>query len=208
MISGISSYASSYTQSSTQSGEVARNQRGGNKQEDTASNGSSSELTEAEKREVQDLKQTDRQVRQHEQAHVAAGGDLVTSGASFTFRRGPDGQSYAVAGEVQIDTSKANSPEETRIKAQRIRAAALAPADPSGQDRQVAAMATQMAMEAAQEIARQSQSGGVGGEGNGKGADTGAVSADSSSSAGAGLSSYRAMAAGGTSKADSFSAYA
>ncbi|MCL2075791.1 MAG: hypothetical protein FWH15_05030 [Betaproteobacteria bacterium] len=110
-------------------------------------------LSEAEQREVEMLKQTDRAVRQHEMQHVAAGGSMVTSGASFTYKRGPDGQSYAVAGEVGIDTSKGRTPEETLSRATRIRAAALAPSDPSPQDRRVAAMATQMEMEAMREIA-------------------------------------------------------
>ncbi len=92
-------------------------------------------------------------MRAHEMAHVAAGGSLVRSGASFSYAIGPDGQRYAVGGEVGIDTSPGRSPEETLDKAARIRAAALAPADPSPQDRQVAAMATRMAMQASMELA-------------------------------------------------------
>ncbi|EXI72179.1 MAG: SprA-related family protein [Candidatus Accumulibacter sp. SK-11] len=77
----------------------------------------------------------------------------MRSGASFSYAIGPDGQRYAVGGEVGIDTSPGRSPEETLDKAARIRAAALAPADPSPQDRQVAAMATRMAMQASMELA-------------------------------------------------------
>lgn len=110
---------------------------------------------------VAELKKTDQAVRQHEMAHMAAGGGLITSGASYTYVRGPDGQNYAVAGEVGIDTSPGRTPEETISKAQRIRAAALAPADPSSQDRAVAAQATQMEQQARMEIA--SQSNGEGG---------------------------------------------
>ena len=110
-------------------------------------------LSEDEQREVEELKATDRKVRQHEQAHVAAGGDLVTSGPSYGYVVGPDGQRYAVSGEVGIDTSPGRTPEETLRRAARIRAAALAPADPSPQDRNVAAQAVQMQMQAAQEIA-------------------------------------------------------
>jgi hypothetical protein len=104
---------------------------------------------------VTELAQTDRKVRQHEQMHMAAGGGLITSGPSYEYESGPDGQRYAVAGEVGIDTSRASTPEATVQKAARIRAAALAPADPSAQDRHVAAVASQMQMEALQEIARQ-----------------------------------------------------
>ena len=112
------------------------------------------ELSVDDRRRVEELKSTDRAVRAHEAAHMAAGGSLVTSGASFSYETAPDGQRYAVAGEVGIDTSKGRTPEETLGRAQQIRAAALAPADPSGQDRAVAAAASQMAADARAEIAR------------------------------------------------------
>ncbi len=114
-------------------------------------------LSEEEQRQVAELQKVDRKVRQHEQMHMAAGGGLVTSGPSYRYTRGPDGKSYAVGGEVGIDTSEASSPEATLGKARQIRAAALAPPDPSAQDRQVAALAAQMEMRALQELARQGQ---------------------------------------------------
>ena len=109
----------------------------------------------APRRRIEELKATDRKVRAHEAAHMAAGGSLVTSGASFGYETGPDGQKYAVSGEVCIDTSKGRTPQETLARAEQIRAAALAPADPSSQDRSVAAAASQMAAEARAEIARE-----------------------------------------------------
>ncbi|MDR0379460.1 MAG: hypothetical protein LBI62_05885 [Candidatus Accumulibacter sp.] len=115
-------------------------------------------LSESEQAEVEKLKATDQKVRQHEQAHVAAGGDLITSGPSYEYTTGPDGQRYAVAGEVGIEVSPGRTPEETLRRAARIRAAALAPADPSPQDRNVAAQAARMQMQAVQEIAMQRQS--------------------------------------------------
>ncbi len=102
------------------------------------------ELDPEESKQVEKLKARDREVRAHEMAHLAAAGGLAMSGASFTYQRGPDGVSYAIGGEVQIDTSSGSTPEETLRKAQIIRAAALAPAEPSGQDRAVAAKAAQM----------------------------------------------------------------
>jgi hypothetical protein len=114
-------------------------------------------LSEEEQREVTELAAIDRKVRQHEMAHMAAGGELVTSGARYEYQQGPDGQRYAVAGEVGIDTSEGRTPEETVMRARRIRAAALAPADPSPQDRSVAAAATQMEIRAQQEIAQNRQ---------------------------------------------------
>jgi hypothetical protein len=106
-------------------------------------------LTPEQNEEVRQMSRTDQTVRTHEQAHIAAGGSLVHGGASYTFRTGPDGQRYAVAGEVNIDTSPEKDPDATIRKAARIRMAALAPAEPSGQDRSVAASADKMASEAA-----------------------------------------------------------
>lgn len=115
----------------------------------------SGELTPAEQRQVEKLKQTDQRVKAHEQAHLRVGRELVRGGADFSYETGPDKKRYAVAGEVEIDTSKAKTPEETIPKAQHIRATALAPADPSPQDRQVASLASQMEMQARQEVAIQ-----------------------------------------------------
>ena len=102
-------------------------------------------------REAEDIRQMqmrDREVRAHEAAHAAAGGAHAGS-PSYTFERGPDGQSYAVGGEVSIDVSPiAGDPLATMQKAQQIRAAALAPAEPSGQDMKVAQRAQAMATEA------------------------------------------------------------
>jgi hypothetical protein len=46
----------------------------------------------------------DRHVRAHEQAHLAAAGAYATGGPSYSYAIGPDGQRYAVAGEVNLDT--------------------------------------------------------------------------------------------------------
>lgn len=114
-------------------------------------------LTEEDLRLVQELQQRDREVRAHEMAHVAAGGALVVRGAQFEYELGPDGQRYAVGGDVLIDTSPGRTPQETLVKAQRIVATALAPADPSPQDYKVAAEANLMAAQARVEIAREAQ---------------------------------------------------
>lgn len=110
-------------------------------------------LTPEEEAEVKKLKARDREVRAHEAAHVAAGAGLA-GGATFSYQRGPDGVSYAIGGEVTISTSPGRTPEETIDKARRIRAAALAPADPSGQDRAIAAAAAAMEREAQTELVR------------------------------------------------------
>lgn len=114
------------------------------------------ELSEQEKREIAKLKETDRKVRAHEEAHVRVGGNLIRSRAQFSYDKGPDGKLYAVSGEVSIDTSPIDGdPEATIRKAARVKAAALAPPDPSPQDRAVAAEADVMAMRARLELARQ-----------------------------------------------------
>lgn len=99
-------------------------------------------LSNEELRQVALLKKIDTQVRAHEMAHVAVAGPYAKGGASFQFQKGPDGKSYAVGGEVPIDTSPEATPEATIAKMRVVRAAALAPADPSPQDRKVAAAAT------------------------------------------------------------------
>lgn len=109
-------------------------------------------LSAEELRVIAALSATDRQVRTHELAHMAVGAGL-TGGASFIYQVGPDNQRYAVGGEVSIDISPGSDPEETIARAVQIRAAALAPADPSPQDRKVAALAAQMERAARQELA-------------------------------------------------------
>lgn len=109
----------------------------------------------AQQAQIRKLEETDRKVRAHEQAHLAAASGLAVSGANFQFTQGPDGKQYAVAGEVRIDTSEGRTPQETQDKAARIRAAALAPADPSAQDQSVAAAAAQMQLRAQAEAASQ-----------------------------------------------------
>jgi len=65
---------------------------------------------------------------------------------------------YAVDGEVPIDLSLvAGNPHGTMQKAEAIQRATLAPAEPSGQDRQVAAKAAALVTKARQELAQQSQ---------------------------------------------------
>lgn len=115
-------------------------------------------LTQDEQREVEQLKRRDREVRAHEAAHLAAAGRHARGGASYEYERGPDGRQYAVGGEVQIDTSKPDDPQQALQKAQQIRAAALAPAQPSSQDRAVAAQAAVMASEARAELAQEHKS--------------------------------------------------
>ncbi len=106
------------------------------------------ELSPDERSRVDSLAKRDREVKAHESAHLSAAGDLAKSGPDFEYTKGPDGRRYAAGGEVIIDTSKAETPDATVIKAQRIRAAALAPAQPSAQDQRVSSKASQLVVEA------------------------------------------------------------
>ncbi len=103
--------------------------------------------------ELTRLRQRDREVRAHEMAHLAAAGPYAVGGPTYEYRKGPDGQRYAVGGHVNIDTSPVpGDPEATLRKAETIRRAALAPGDPSPQDRSVAAAAASMATKAQIEL--------------------------------------------------------
>ena len=102
------------------------------------------------KQVVHQLKQTEVKVKAHEAAHKAAGGNLASS-ASYSYTQGPDGRSYITGGEVQIDMSPGRTPQETISKMQQVIRAALAPADPSGQDRAVAAQAASQMAQAQQQ---------------------------------------------------------
>ncbi len=116
------------------------------------------ERQQAEREQVQVFSARDREVRAHEQAHAAAAGQYGSS-PTYSFVRGPDGVSYAVGGEVQIDISPIpGDPEATLRKAQQLRRAANAPAEPSAQDGRVAAQAAQMEQQARTELsARQAE---------------------------------------------------
>ena len=108
--------------------------------------------------DIEKLRARDREVRAHEQAHIAAAGGLAKGSATFSFQLGPDGKQYAVGGEVSIDTSPVSGNPEAQIrKAQQIRAAALSPADPSAQDRAVAASAGSLEAQAHQELKKEKQ---------------------------------------------------
>lgn len=109
-----------------------------------------------EQRQLAMLEARDREVRAHEQAHLSTAGGLASGPARFSYQRGPNGVNYAVGGEVTLSLRKGQTPEETLAIARKIQAAALAPAQPSQQDRNIAAVAGQMALEAATELARQS----------------------------------------------------
>ncbi|KAA0684629.1 putative metalloprotease CJM1_0395 family protein [Azospirillum brasilense] len=150
-------------------------------------------LTDDQQRQVQELRRIDASVRQHEAAHQAAGGPHA-GGASFTFTRGPDGKNYATAGEVQVDVGAESDPEATVRKMDTVKAAALAPSDPSAQDLRVAQQADAAKMQAQQELQRKGSEPGARSGGSSDGKDAGEDGASPSDSAAPALAARGAAA--------------
>ena len=119
-----------------------------------SSTGKTSEQPDSEEQQqVTKLKQRDQEVRTHEQAHRAAGGQYINGAVSYEYETGPDGKRYATGGEVSIDVSPVpDDPEATIRKMQVVKKAALAPAKPSTQDRQVAMKASREEMKARMQL--------------------------------------------------------
>ncbi|NVJ59462.1 MAG: catalase [Gammaproteobacteria bacterium] len=137
------------------------NERSDNPQGDNEKDGESQQERQEQRQEqenkqqVEQLKSRDREVRAHEAAHAAVGGQYAGA-PSYTFQTGPDGRRYAVGGEVPIDIGVVSgNPEATIRKMQQVRRAALAPQDPSAQDQSVAAQATAQEAAARAELAQQ-----------------------------------------------------
>ena len=103
--------------------------------------------------EVRKLEMTEKEVIAHEQAHKSVGGD-VTGPISYTYATGPDDKRYINGGEVSIQVGEGSTPEETIQILEKVRAAALAPAQPSPQDLRVAASAASQIQQTQVEIAR------------------------------------------------------
>jgi hypothetical protein len=148
------SAAAQKKQSENSSGNSSNNQNNSKNQDQSKQNSSKnssngSTLSKDDQKMVEDLRKRDSEVRSHEAAHQSAGGGLVRGGATFSYQSGPDGKQYAIGGEVQIDTSgDSNDPQATISKMQQVKQAALAPADPSSQDRAVAQMAASVEADA------------------------------------------------------------
>lgn len=113
------------------------------------------ELSDEDQKVVDELKARDAEVRAHEQAHLSAGAGIVTGGPTYSYQTGPDGQKYAIGGEVQIDSSAESTPEKTISKMQQVIRAALAPSEPSSQDVQVASSASKIQAQARAELSQQ-----------------------------------------------------
>lgn len=104
------------------------------------------------KAEIRELEVTEKEVITHEQAHKSVGGE-VTGPVSYTYTTGPDNKRYINGGGVSIHVSEGSTPEETIKMLEKVRAAALAPAEPSPQDLRVAASASSQIQQTRLEIA-------------------------------------------------------
>ena len=113
------------------------------------------ELSQDERRVVNELQARDTEVRAHEAAHQSGG--AATGGASYTYQQGPDGKMYAIGGEVSVSMGGGSTPEEIIRNAQAVIASAMAPASPSGQDFSVASSARVMMMKAQQQKTKELQ---------------------------------------------------
>lgn len=121
-------------------------------EESSSDESSPTELSESEEAEVEELKDRDQEVRQHEQAHMAAAGPY-SRGMNLDYTTGPDSKRYVTSGHVDIDTSPVSGdPNATIAKAQVIQRAASAPAEPSSQDKKVESQARSMEMKAREDL--------------------------------------------------------
>ena len=116
------------------------------------------ELTVIEQIKVDNLKKIDANVKRHERSHMNVGGQYAGA-AKYTYTEGPDGERYAVEGSVDIDISEVqNNPRATIEKMQVVKRAALAPSDPSNEDRQVANKASATEAKARRELKEEDDS--------------------------------------------------
>lgn len=97
------------------------------------------ELSPEQKRQVEELKQIERKVEAHEQAHKSVGGEFAGS-MSYSYTQGPDGRRYKTGGEVGISIPSDDDPQKLIAQLMQVKRAALAPSDPSPQDIKVAGM--------------------------------------------------------------------
>lgn len=131
------------------------NNRQNQEQQNSSGSKNPTELTSDERAHLAELKAVDTKVRAHEAAHQS--GPAASGGASYTYKKGPDGIMYAVGGEVPVRIQTGSTPQESIMNLQGVIATALAPADPSPQDISIASKARVMMMKAQQELAQEIQ---------------------------------------------------
>lgn len=114
-------------------------------------------LTLEQQEELLQMQQRDQEVRLHEQQHASVGGQH-TGSPQYEYTTGPDGKQYVVEGSVSVDLSPiAGDPNATIEKMRQVKAAALAPAEPSSADKEAAARADAHMAQATAELMQSSQ---------------------------------------------------
>jgi len=112
-------------------------------------------LSDAEQKEVEQLRRRDQEVKNHERAHASVGGPHAGA-PQYEYETGPNGSRYAINGQVSIDLSAiANNPQATIDKMKQVYRAALAPLEPSSQDRSIASEAQRSINTARTELAKE-----------------------------------------------------
>jgi hypothetical protein len=100
------------------------------------------QLSPAEKREIGQLQERDREVRNEEERHKTAAGKFAGQ-PQYVYRRGPDGKLYAVEGKVPISVNVTGSADDRTAALRRVQAAAVSVQSPSSGDfKAVASAAT------------------------------------------------------------------
>ena len=114
-------------------------------------------LTLEQQEELLQMQQRDQEVRLHEQQHASVGGQH-TGSPQYEYTTGPDGKQYVVEGSVSVDLSPiAGDPNATIEKMRQVKAAALAPAEPSNADKEAAARADAHIAQATAELMQSGQ---------------------------------------------------
>ncbi len=104
--------------------------------------------------EVMTLQNNEDKVIAHERAHKSVGGEFAGA-ASYGYTTGPDGKRYISSGEVSISIPGSGEPQDLINALERVKQAAMAPADPSAQDQRVAASASSKVLSLRADLAKQ-----------------------------------------------------
>lgn len=112
-------------------------------------------LAPEQKQQIAELASIEREVIAHERAHQSAGG-AYTGSATYGYTEGPDGKAYITSGEVAIRAPQIEPSEKGLQVVEQVKRAALAPANPSGQDLRVASKMEAIAQRIRAEMAKRS----------------------------------------------------
>ncbi len=97
----------------------------------------------------------DAEVREHENQHLVNAGEHAIGGPVFETYTASNGKTFITGGKVQVDLEESSDPLKTLEKMNKIKKAALAPASPSDQDRNVEAEASRKAAVALAQLQQQ-----------------------------------------------------